>query len=470
MLNILKNKLLSEKQIIQKEPNFREGLKLLKEKQYSKALILFKRSAAKMPNQPKILNNIGVAMAGMKNYAQAIEHYKKAIELDPNYYIAYFNLAIAYDNLSKIDEALDVVNKVLKSNKDLDGLYIKAVLLKSMLLEKKSDIDSAIEVLEDACAKIKDNNIIKKLIKLYYLKEDFIKLYELLDKEIKGQDIESEEMLKIILETLIKLKKEAEFPIYFNNFAQREGAIDEVKSLAGDYIKSGNLKASILLYEAMFNNDPENYLTIGQILISLYEKIGNIDRALEIAYEIFDIFFKKGIIEKLESLLKFIEKYKREDVNPRLKLIELYKKNNLLEKAEKSYEIIIEKKLEDIELVKDYVNLLEKLAEKDRKYLEKIVQIWDKFSAVFPDNPEVMLELGKIYANNFKYQEAIQFLEQAIAIKPDLYEAYFHLGLLYFSLGKFNRALNYLSKIKHLRKEFPEVDEIIKEIKKMDQK
>jgi tetratricopeptide (TPR) repeat protein len=129
------------------------------------------------------------------------------------------------------------------------------------------------------------------------------------------------------------------------------------------------------------------------------------------------------------------------------------------------YEKLLEKHSSEVKLYLDYIKVLEKLSVDNRNYLNKILETWEKLSNHFPNDPNVTLGLGKTYASFMKYQEAIQFIEMAVQLKPNLWEAYYELGLLYLAIGNPNRAFSFLSRIRERRKEFPHVEDIIKQIR-----
>lgn len=52
-----------------------------------------------------------------RNYASAIEHLQKVIELDPNMMRAYDNLGLCYDYLGKFDEAVKSYNRAVELNR-----------------------------------------------------------------------------------------------------------------------------------------------------------------------------------------------------------------------------------------------------------------------------------------------------------------------------------------------------------------
>lgn len=64
----------------------------------------------------KALENYYLAIDESKkeNYKGAIEYYKKAVKIDPNFAFAYDNMGICYRKLEKYDEAIEAYEKSLK--------------------------------------------------------------------------------------------------------------------------------------------------------------------------------------------------------------------------------------------------------------------------------------------------------------------------------------------------------------------
>ena len=58
-------------------------------------------------------NNLGFAYWNKGEYYRAIEEYKKAIELKPDYTDALYNLALAYKTQKKFREAEKLLRKII---------------------------------------------------------------------------------------------------------------------------------------------------------------------------------------------------------------------------------------------------------------------------------------------------------------------------------------------------------------------
>jgi len=90
----------------------------------------------------KELGNIELDSA---NYNKAIEYYQKSIEVDSNYFNAYYNLGLAFMQLSDFDSAIKYCRKAITKNDTIADTYF---LLGSVYAEKQ-DFDNAIKMYKD---------------------------------------------------------------------------------------------------------------------------------------------------------------------------------------------------------------------------------------------------------------------------------------------------------------------------------
>ena len=67
------------------------------------------------------------------------------------------------------------------------------------------------------------------------------------------------------------------------------------------------------------------------------------------------------------------------------------------------------------------------------KLLEKALELDPKF-------PEAYFELGKVYFDDQRYQQAIAAFERAVALQPTFPQAYYRLGGAYAKVGDRERA------------------------------
>lgn len=109
----------------------------------------------------------GLKYEQQKEYLKAIENFMKSIELNPNYFDAYYHLANCYFILEKYEEAKDIIQKGLKLESDDNP----SQLLHAKILIKLGDLTNA----ENIC----DNIIYKNptFLDAYFLKAE-IKIYQ----------------------------------------------------------------------------------------------------------------------------------------------------------------------------------------------------------------------------------------------------------------------------------------------------
>ena len=84
---------------------------------------------AEPPNDAKLIYNEGVELYKLGEYERAMEAFKKATELDPNYIDAYFNLGTVLEYLQQYNAALTVFKQIIvRKPDDYEAVY-KAALL-----------------------------------------------------------------------------------------------------------------------------------------------------------------------------------------------------------------------------------------------------------------------------------------------------------------------------------------------------
>jgi len=74
------------------------------------------RQATKLSDDADSFYNYGLALADAKNFEEAVRAYKRAIEINPNYGLAYNNLGSALESLDDLDAAFDAYQKAAELN------------------------------------------------------------------------------------------------------------------------------------------------------------------------------------------------------------------------------------------------------------------------------------------------------------------------------------------------------------------
>jgi len=94
--------------------------------QLDKQLTYYKEQVNEKPNDPKLRVQLGYTYYLKGDDSSAIKEYTTAKSLDKNYYDAYLNLSIVYDNEKRYDDALQMAMKAVKiSPRDYKGQLLK---------------------------------------------------------------------------------------------------------------------------------------------------------------------------------------------------------------------------------------------------------------------------------------------------------------------------------------------------------
>ncbi|PVV02786.1 hypothetical protein BB560_002754, partial [Smittium megazygosporum] len=170
-----------------------------------------------------------------KDYAQAIKHYSKAIELDPKNSIYYVNRAIAYLKIEQYEKADADCTQGLKIDpKNIKAFWRRAVAKEQLgkLEEAKNDLDSAVS-LEPNNGSIRQD--------LLRISEKIASICFLFQQNYIYSDIESIESFPDNIAKLLninqkqneenKAKKEEKFP---TSVPQSIPEFDEMWNQAGD--------------------------------------------------------------------------------------------------------------------------------------------------------------------------------------------------------------------------------------------
>ena len=106
-----------------------KGNKFFVENQYSNAIDEYKKSLEVDSNFAEAYCNIGVSYIYLNNYQQAIDELKKSIQNKPDFKEAYLYLAYAYYRYGSREQAFNTIKEALR----LDPNYIDAQILKRTL-------------------------------------------------------------------------------------------------------------------------------------------------------------------------------------------------------------------------------------------------------------------------------------------------------------------------------------------------
>jgi Flp pilus assembly protein TadD len=97
---------------------FDYGIKLIGHARFIEAQQAFQTALSKDPLNPGILTNLAYTYFDTKQYSQAIEYFRRAISIQPDYYNALFGMALAYENAGYPADALMLWEQYVKDAPD----------------------------------------------------------------------------------------------------------------------------------------------------------------------------------------------------------------------------------------------------------------------------------------------------------------------------------------------------------------
>ncbi len=175
---------------------------LFTQRRLKQALSESSQMLEKFPNSVILFNIVGASNAGLREFDAAIESYKKALEIKPDYAEAYYNMGNALKNKGNPEAAIDSYKQALKIKPDYAEAYNNmGVALKRVVFTKPS---SGLQ--EVISSMIDRKNNVNPVAAISLLKfEPVVK--ELFEKHFAGEVKQSlERLISNLSETPLLLK------------------------------------------------------------------------------------------------------------------------------------------------------------------------------------------------------------------------------------------------------------------------
>ena len=137
---------------------FQQALQLHEAGRLNEAEQIYRQILQATPDNPDILNLLGLIAQSKGLDYEAISLFSKAIRQSQNHAPYYFNIAVSYENISKLHEAVEAYNKVLKLSPETKETYHKL----GCLYKKLNNLPTAINYFDKALNL--DNNYIEPQI------------------------------------------------------------------------------------------------------------------------------------------------------------------------------------------------------------------------------------------------------------------------------------------------------------------
>ena len=140
--------LVKRKQISPTQKQINEVIQLYSSGQMQNALTTNQLLLKNFPNEPLLLNINGVCFSQIGPIESAIDSFKKAIALKPDYIEAYYNLGAAFQRIHKLDDATECYEKAIT----LKHSYPEAHNNLGIIMLERNQLDIAVKSFEWAVA------------------------------------------------------------------------------------------------------------------------------------------------------------------------------------------------------------------------------------------------------------------------------------------------------------------------------
>lgn len=273
---------------------------------------------------------------------------------------------------------------------------------------------------------------------------------------------------------LAKLYFEKAEECYKKALAVRPDQPALMNKLADVYQKENKTDQALTEYKKILSIDEKNIESL-RSLGKLYKEKGNWSQALTYFEKILKLNSKdsnaayetKEMYRKLNNSQKAIEvmkDYQKADVNYfnwamhhifEILYYDLKDDKQLSELVEETYP----NKVKDSFVYDYYGYSLMNLGR-----LEEAVKSFERFTELEPKNARVMRELGRVFCDLQRYQEAIDTLTKSFAIESKNSYGFYYLGLAYHKLGKDDIAKKTLEEGKQFDPNYKWFDDLLTEI------
>jgi tetratricopeptide (TPR) repeat protein len=128
---------------------FDHAFELGEKGQYQAAVAEWSELAASNPDDARVHNNLGTALARTGNFAEAIPQYEKALELNPQYHAIHNSLGLALIPAGRPDDAIVQFEKALEAYPEAADVHNnlgRALAMKERLDEAMAEFQKAAEI------------------------------------------------------------------------------------------------------------------------------------------------------------------------------------------------------------------------------------------------------------------------------------------------------------------------------------
>ncbi|MBF0381106.1 MAG: tetratricopeptide repeat protein [Magnetococcales bacterium] len=323
----------------------------------------------------------GVGLHQEQKHVEAIQCYKKVVDLQPDSYQALFNMGTAFHSIGKLDHAIANYQKAITIKPEYIDVYCNLALL----LQQQNRRKNAIDILNKGIA----------------LKGDFA-------------------LSHVILGDILHEENRVDEAV---GCYEKANVLDKKNSAV--YVKLGNIFKSKSKYKKAIQNYREA-ITIDHDLVEAH-------------YNIAIIYQEQGQLADAITSYKNALAIKPDLSVAHSNIAQILKEQGELKKAIASYQQAI---IIDPNFIAAHFNLANTL--KEQGLLSKAVSSFQNVLSLKPDYAQAHNNLGNTFKEQGELEKAVLSYQKAIDINVEYAEAYNNLGIAFQELGKLQDAqLNY---------------------------
>jgi len=388
----------------------------------------------------KLYSALGYTYEQQKNYKNAIDAYRHAIELDRDNLDSIRGLADSLLNDNQTDAALDQYKIVAEANPEDAKTYIQI----AEIYRRKGKFDLALENLKKAGSMVQDSAEVSYNIAAVY--------------QAQGRFDEAAQVLQDLL-------KKSEKPD--NSYSQEEKDRRSVflERLGAVERDNNNDPAALETFRAMLTLGDENAVRGYQEIIDTYREEKQWQQATDVAKEAVGKLPKENDLRMVYALqladmgqadeglqqVKSLLKGTSDDREIYITLTQMYTRLKRWQDAEDALNKLDQLSAKPEE--KQYANFLRgSVLERQKQY----GPAEDSFRKVLAGNPQdaaTLNYLGYMLADRgVKLDEALTLVKKAVDLDPTNGAYLDSLGWAYFKLGKYDQAEDSLNKASHLQR------------------
>jgi len=418
------------------EGSIDQAFTLLEKKKYTEAENELQKALKVSKKNPEIFFGLGKVQLGRENYDQALNHFKRSVELNPSKGSYQMYLAKTLSLKGRTGEAKATFQSLIKTDPNNYEGYHGLGALEAQL----GNLGAAIESYERSI-KLKPDyfEALRELGRLLNQTGEKERALKVLNQAVKINDDDPITHLTLG-ELLLDLNREGEA---IKSFKKVVGMFPENFEaqirLADWYFQKGSLDESFRHYKAAQNLEPRNagiHSQLGKIYLDKKQNQkakAAFREAINLKPESWEDFFQLGRIlsqeEKWDEAVKALESAKKLDPQNHKILFEMGKVYFSMDQFEDSTRELTEATNLFTQNPDYYLLLAESLI--GQKELDKAVDTLKQASSFDPKNHELTYALCNVYSKKGYYTVAIGYCKKAMELKSDYYDSMNRLAWLF---------------------------------------